>query len=81
MIGSRGRHVGGARGCPTVRAGIVSTAAVHSVRASEATPNYHFADRSTPLCARNDAAGALVVLVVVQLSVLGLYLPPVLKRL
>ena len=29
----------------------------------------------------NRAAGALVVLVAVQLSVLGLYLPPVLNRL
>ena len=71
-------RVGGAGGCPTVRAGIVSPAGVEIVPMTVPAPDDHFAagpDRR--VIAR--AAGALVVLVAVQLSVLGLYLPPVFK--
>ena len=42
-------------------------------------PRRSFRCRSTLPCDRYRAAGALVVLVAVQLSVLGLYLPPVFK--
>ena len=42
-------------------------------------PRRSFRCRSRLPCDRLGAAGALVVLVAVQLSVLGLYLPPVLK--
>ena len=69
-------RVGGAGGCPTVRAGIVSPASVQI--ATSSAPDDHLA--AGPDCRVIDrAAGALVVLVAVQLSVPGLYLPPVLR--
>ena len=44
-----------------------------------ATPNYHFL--ASPDCrVRRRRLGALMVLVAVQLSVPGLYRPPVLKK-
>ena len=71
-------RVGGAGGCPTVRAGIVSPAGVQISRCYHSAPNDHFT--AGPDCRVNvRAEGALVVLVAVQLSVLGLYLPPVFK--
>ena len=73
---ARGR-VGGAGGCPTIRAGIVSPASVQ-MATSHFRPRRSFHCQSRLPCDRR-AAGALVVLVAVQLSVLGLYLPPVLK--
>ena len=42
-------------------------------------PRRSFHCRSTLPCEASRASGALVVLVAVQLSVLGLYLPPVFK--
>ena len=42
-------------------------------------PRRSFRCRSRPPYAQSRASGALVVLVAVQLSVLGLYLPPVLR--
>ena len=71
-------RVGGAGGCPTIRARIVSPASVQEVTAVISTPDDHFT--AGPDCrVRSRPAGALVVLVAVQLSVLGLYLPPVFK--
>ena len=72
-------RVGGARGRPTVGAGIVSPAGVQTVLPVISAPDNHFA--AGPDCRVSDfgAEGALVVLVAVQLSVLGLYLPPVFK--
>ena len=52
---------------------------VFKSRAVNSAPDDHFAVRSTLLCETVRAAGALVVLVAVQLSVLGSYLPPVFK--
>src|SRR6266550_4009415 len=43
VTGPRGGRVASADHCPTVRAGVVSTAAVHSARADKAAPNDHFA--------------------------------------
>ena len=61
-----------------IRAGIVSPASVRNdVAQNSSAPDDHFTagpDRRVTLCV---AVGALVVLVAVQLSVLGLYLPPV----
>ena len=64
-------------GYPTVGAGIVSPAGVEiHTGTSVSTPDDHFT--ASPHCrVMSRAAGALVVLVAVQLSVLGLYLPPV----
>ena len=76
---SRSGRVGGAGGCPTVRAGIVSPAGVQNGRSRHIRPRRSFRCRSRLPCDQTRAAGALVVLVAVQLSVLGLYLPPVLK--
>ena len=72
-------RVGGAGGCPTIRAGIVSPAGVQIGDAIISAPDDHFA--ASPHCCVIGIArtGALVVLVAVQLSVLGLYLPPVFK--
>ena len=72
----RGR-VGGAGGCPTIRAGIVSPAGVQNARGTH--PPQTIISAAGPDCRVTvRAEGALVVLVAVQLSVLGLYLPPVL---
>ena len=126
-VSASGR-VGSGGGCPTVGAGIVSAAGVHTAAPStpphtiislpvqtarvkpighrarwscwwlsnypcwdcisrrcsnsplSVRPRRSFRCRSRLPCARYRAAGALVVLVAVQLSVLGLYLPPVFKR-
>ena len=75
IASGRGR-VGRAGGCPTICAGIVSPASVQKARSRSSAPDDHFT--AGPDCRVNDrAVGALVVLVAVQLSVLGLYLPPV----
>ena len=75
-------RVGGAGGCPTVGAGIVSPASVQKDGTSHSPrPRRSFHCRSTLPCDAYRAAGALVVLVAVQLSVLGLYLPPVFRSL
>ena len=72
--------VGGARGRPTIGAGIVPAAGVQVIDPSrQIHPRRSFHCRSTLPCDSLGAAGALVVLVAVQLSVLGLYLPPVFK--
>ena len=64
---------------PNIRAGIVSSASVQSAAGSiGSAPDDHFA--ASPHCFVNHrTSGALVVLVALQLSVLGLYLPPVFK--
>ena len=73
-------RVGGAGGCPTVRAGIVSPAGVkNAFPESRPAPDDHFRAGPNPRVTVS-AEGALVVLVAVQLSVLGLYLPPVLIK-
>ena len=70
-------RVGEAGGCPTIGAGIVSPAGIKIVAADPA-PDDHFT--TGPDCrVTSSGGGALVVLVAVQLSVLGLYLPPVFK--
>ena len=77
-VSGSGRVDGGAGGCPTVRSGIVSPAGVQKCRCRIPAPDDHFA--AGPDCRVTDrAAGALVVLVAVQLSVPGLYLPPVFR--
>ena len=71
-----------AGGCPTVRAGIVSPAGVQGVVGADieivSSPPQTII--SLPVqnlpCGRYRPAGALVMLVAVQLFVLGLYLPP-----
>ena len=70
-------RVGDAGGCPTIGAGIVSPAGVQIDAVISIRPRRSFRCRSTPPCERTRPAGALVVLVAVQLSVPGLYLPPV----
>ena len=72
-------RVGRAGGCPTIRAGIVSPAGVQIVVRHHIHPRRSFHCRSTLPCDTYRPVGALVVLVAVQLSVLGLYLPPVFK--
>ena len=67
-------------GCPTIRAGIVSTAGVRDSRSHHLHPKRSFHCRSRLLYDEFRAAGALVMLVAIQLLVLGLYLPPVFKR-
>ena len=72
-------RVGGAGGCPTVGAGIISPAGVEMVMTVDPPQTIISLPVQTAVCIAR-AAGALVVLVAVQLSVLGLYLPPVFKR-
>ena len=74
---SASRRVRDAGGCPTIRAGIVSPASVRN-SCSSVHPKRSFHCRSRLPC-DSRPEGALVVLVAVQLSVLGLYLPPVFK--
>ena len=78
---STGGRAGCAGGCPTIGAGIISAAGVKISWCHHLRPRRSFRCRSTPRCERIERMGALVVLVAVQLSVLGLYLPPVLKML
>jgi len=73
-----GWSVDGAGGCPAVRAGIVSAAGVETVGVIPSAPNNHFTAGPTAVC-ESRPPGALLVLVGVQLSVSGLYLPPVLN--
>ena len=54
-------------------------AGVQVVGIIKSAPDDHFTSRSRLPCEQTRPAGALVVLVAVQLSVLGLYLPPVFK--
>ena len=75
MTGSRNRRVSGASGCPTVRAGIVSAAGVDW----PLIPPQMIISLPSRLRCECIVEGALVVLVAVQLSVPGLYLPPVLR--
>ena len=63
------------------RAGIVSPAGVRNAAVAKAAPDDHFTCQSKLPSAGTRASGALVVLVAVQVSVLGLYLPPVFKKL
>ena len=80
MKGSTSRRASGAGGCPTVRAGIIFPAGVKidGLLLFLSAPYDHFS--AGPNCCVDVArSGALVVLVAVQVSVLGLYLPPVLK--
>ena len=79
VLPSSQRPHGGAGGCPTVGAGIVSAAGVQVSCSWQIRPRRSFHCRSTPPCESYRPAGAPVVLVAVQLLVLGLYLPPVLK--
>ena len=65
-VSGRGR-VGGAGGCPTIRAGIVSPAGVQIVPQSASAPDDHFT--AGPHCRVTvRPVGALVVLVAVQVS-------------
>ena len=61
--------------CPTVGAGIVSPAGVSVERCSTVRPRRSFHCRSTLRYERLGQSGALVVLVAVQLSVLGIISP------
>ena len=74
---SRVGCVSGATSCPTIRRRTVSTHQCLVAKVSSA-PDDHLT--AGPDCVViGSAAGALVVLVAVQLFVFGLYLPPVLK--
>ena len=75
---SGSRRVGGAGGCPTVRAGIVFAPGIENIWRGPIHPRRSFHCQSTLPCAKS-VVGASVVLVAVQVSVLGLYLPPVFK--
>ena len=77
-ISGSGR-VGGAGGCPTIRAGIVSAAGVQIVLTIELRPRRSFHCRSTLPCDSSRRRARWSVLVAIQLSVPGLYLPPVFK--
>ena len=79
MNASGSGRVSRAGGSPSIGAGIVSPAGVRVVVTS-LPPRRSFRCRSKLLCDRIRAVGALVVVVAVQLSVAGLYLPPVLGR-
>ena len=73
------RRVDSAGGGPTICAGIVSSAGVqHRYRPSLPPQTIISLPVHTAVCSERPE-GALVVLVAVQLSVLGLYLPPVFK--
>ena len=61
-------RAGGAGGCPTVCAGIVSPAGVQIRPSTSIHPRRSFRCRSTLPCEPSRPAGALVVLVAVQLS-------------
>ena len=74
---ARGR-VGRAGGCPTIGAGIVSPAAVHIDDVPTPPQTIISLPVHTAVCTVR-ASGALVVLVATQLSLIGLYLPPVLR--
>ena len=78
-VSGRGR-VGRAGGCPTIRAGIVSPAGVQIVH-RHIHPKRSFHCRSRLPCDTHRAVGALVVLVAVQLSVLGIVSPAGVRRL
>ena len=73
-------RVGGAGGCPIIRAGIISPASVQDKLVIQSTPYNHSAAVQTAVCKYREE-GTLVGLVNVQLFVLGLYLPPVFKGL
>ena len=81
MVSRVGHGVGGAGGYPTVRARIVSPAGIQNPapRVAKAAPDNHFV--TCPYCRviKTTCSGATVVAVAVQLSLLGLYLPPVFK--
>ena len=79
VIDSRVGRVGGAGGCPTISARVISAAGIKNVGMS-IRPRRSFSCRSTPRCVVK-TQGAPVSLAAVQLSVLGLYLPPVFKLL
>ena len=70
-------RVGCAGGYPTIRTGIVFAA---GVPLSSLRPKRSFHCRSKLPCEKYRAEGAFVVLVAVQLSVLGLYLPPLFAK-
>ncbi len=71
-------RVGRAGSSPTIRAGIVSPTGVERRAADRSAPDDHFT--AGPHCrVRHSGSRARCVLVAVQLSVLGLYLPPVLQ--
>ena len=67
-------RVGGASGCPTIGVGIVSPAGV-------TPPPQTIISLPVQTAAETRGEGASVVLVAVQLSVSGSYLPPVFKKL
>ena len=80
VIGSGVGRIGGAGGCPSISAGVILPAGIKSAVGVGSAPDDHFA--AGPHCGvKYRPAGALVVLVAVQLSVLGSYLPPVLRKL
>ena len=71
-------RVGETGGCPTIHGWIVSPARVQ-IHADISSPDDHLA--AGPHCRKScRPSGALVVLVAVQLSVPGLYLPPVFRN-
>ena len=76
----RGGRVGSAGGCPTIRDGIVSPAGVQTAEAVKSAPDDHFTAGPDCRLTQLVAEGALVVLVAVQLSVLGSYLPARVER-
>ena len=77
-----GGRIGSAGGCPTICAGIVPPTGVkHSpdIWLTYIRPRRSFHFRSILPCDRRGQQARLAVLVAVQLSVLGLYLPPVFR--
>ena len=73
------RRVVGAGDCPTIGDGVISTAGIRIAADAISAPDNHFA--AGPHCrVIGPGLGRVDCLVGVQLSVLGLYRPPVLNR-
>ena len=78
VTGSASGRVDGAGGCPTIRArDCIFRRCSKPTLLVHIRPKQSFHCPSTLPCDSIEQSGALVVLVAVQLSVLGLYLPPV----
>jgi hypothetical protein len=78
VLESASGRIGGAGACPSVRARIVTPASIQKILVIPSTPDDHLA--AGPDCGViASKRGALVVLVALQLSEPGLYLPPSFK--
>ena len=72
--------IGGAGGCPTISAGIISSAGIQIADDRSVRPRRSFRCRSRLLCDQLGHRARWWCWWLSKLSVLGSYLPPVLKR-